>query len=116
MALIEEATGYQAHIDANEALIAARAEAHTRYDRERAAWWDARDAAAARQQAAQDALAQALAAAPWGRQEGTSGRVFVSRRSSWPQGTNTHITVYVDGWIACHHLHVVRSGRGRSSA
>ena len=102
MAIIEEAPGYQAHIDANEALRTARAEAHTRYDREHAAWWDAHAAASARQQAARDALAQALAAAPWGRQEGTSGRVFVTRRSSWPQGINTHITVYVDGLGRVH--------------
>lgn len=99
---IEEAEGYQAHIDANEALRAARAEAHTRYDREHAAWWTASDAASARVWAARDALAQALASAPWGRQEGTSGRVFVSRRSSWPQGSNTHITVYVDGLERAH--------------
>jgi len=44
----------------------------------------------------------AAASAPWGRQEGTSGRVFVSRRSSWPQGSNTHITVYVDGLERAH--------------
>lgn len=102
MAIIEEAPGYQAHIDANDALRLARAEAHTRYDREHAAWWAAHDAACARLTAARDALAQALAAAPWGRQEGTSGRVFVTRRSSWPQGSNTHITVYVDGLERAH--------------
>lgn len=98
----EQAPLYRAQLDASEALRVARAEAHTRYDREHAAWWDAHAAASARQQAARNALAQALAAAPWGRQEGTSGRVFVSRRSSWPQGINTHITVYVDGLERVH--------------
>ena len=67
-------------------LLALRGDRMTLIERLRAEWNAARYAAEDRLTEAREALWAAIEAAPWGRQDGSRGRVFIRRGSGWPNG------------------------------
>jgi len=67
-------------------LLALRGDRMTLIERLRAEWNAARYATEDRLTEAREALWAAIEAAPWGRQEGSHGRVVIRRGSGWPNG------------------------------